>query len=135
MEEVQINSSVASSPHVSVAGVSKGLASALADTAAGKKPERLQSLDTFRGMSLCVMIFVNYGGGGYWFFEHAAWNGLTVAGNENDMSRLVTCLYMSHMVACEHFLAMHTNLFAFSASCLQICCSPGSCGLWACPWR
>jgi hypothetical protein len=88
MEEVQINSSVASSPHVSVAGVSKGLASALADTAAGKKPERLQSLDTFRGMSLCIMIFVNYGGGGYWFFEHAAWNGLTVAGNENFMSRL-----------------------------------------------
>jgi heparan-alpha-glucosaminide N-acetyltransferase len=25
------------------------------------------------------MIFVNYGGGGYWFFEHADWNGLTVA--------------------------------------------------------
>ncbi|KAM4704112.1 heparan-alpha-glucosaminide N-acetyltransferase-like [Rhinophrynus dorsalis] len=25
------------------------------------------------------MVFVNYGGGGYWFFEHAPWNGLTVA--------------------------------------------------------
>ncbi|XP_014784915.1 heparan-alpha-glucosaminide N-acetyltransferase, partial [Octopus bimaculoides] len=25
------------------------------------------------------MIFVNYGGGGYVFFEHAQWNGLTVA--------------------------------------------------------
>ena len=25
------------------------------------------------------MIFVNYGGGGYWFFNHSAWNGLTVA--------------------------------------------------------
>jgi heparan-alpha-glucosaminide N-acetyltransferase len=24
------------------------------------------------------MIFVNYGGGGYWFFDHSAWNGLTV---------------------------------------------------------
>lgn len=22
-----------------------------------------------------VMIFVNYGGGGYWFFQHAPWNG------------------------------------------------------------
>lgn len=44
----------------------------------GKK-ERLRSLDTFRGFSLCVMIFVNYGGGGYWFFEHSTWNGLTVA--------------------------------------------------------
>lgn len=44
-----------------------------------KKLPRLQSLDTFRGISLTFMIFVNYGGGGYWFFEHAAWNGLTIA--------------------------------------------------------
>ena len=25
------------------------------------------------------MIFVNYGGGGYWFFNHSPWNGITVA--------------------------------------------------------
>ena len=25
------------------------------------------------------MCFVNYGGGGYWFFDHSNWNGLTVA--------------------------------------------------------
>ncbi|ESO84192.1 hypothetical protein LOTGIDRAFT_211131 [Lottia gigantea] len=25
------------------------------------------------------MIFVNYGGGGYWFYNHSDWNGLTVA--------------------------------------------------------
>lgn len=43
------------------------------------KKKRLQSLDTFRGMSLVIMIFVNYGGGGYWFFNHSRWNGLTVA--------------------------------------------------------
>ena len=30
-------------------------------------------------MSLVIMIFVNYGGGGYWFFDHSIWNGLTVA--------------------------------------------------------
>jgi predicted acyltransferase len=30
-------------------------------------------------MSLVIMIFVNYGGGGYWFFDHSVWNGLTVA--------------------------------------------------------
>ena len=40
---------------------------------------RLLSLDSFRGLALSVMIFVNYGGGGYWFFSHAEWNGLTVA--------------------------------------------------------
>ena len=40
---------------------------------------RVKSLDVFRGISIAVMIFVNYGGGGYWFFKHARWNGLTVA--------------------------------------------------------
>uniref|UniRef100_A0A672UE92 Heparan-alpha-glucosaminide N-acetyltransferase n=1 Tax=Strigops habroptila TaxID=2489341 RepID=A0A672UE92_STRHB len=41
--------------------------------------QRLRSLDTFRGLSLIIMVFVNYGGGKYWFFKHASWNGLTVA--------------------------------------------------------
>ncbi|XP_052356256.1 heparan-alpha-glucosaminide N-acetyltransferase-like isoform X3 [Oncorhynchus keta] len=40
---------------------------------------RLRSLDTFRGLSLVIMVFVNYGGGRYWFFRHESWNGLTVA--------------------------------------------------------
>ncbi|XP_065842224.1 heparan-alpha-glucosaminide N-acetyltransferase-like [Oscarella lobularis] len=40
---------------------------------------RLRSLDTFRGLSLVIMIFVNYRGGDYWFFKHSKWNGLTVA--------------------------------------------------------
>ena len=43
------------------------------------KPGRLRSLDTFRGFSLTLMIFVNYGGGGYWYLDHAPWNGATVA--------------------------------------------------------
>jgi len=47
--------------------------------AAEKKKTRLKSLDTFRGISIVVMIFVNSGGGGYCFLEHAPWNGLTVA--------------------------------------------------------
>lgn len=44
-----------------------------------KKKKRVVSLDAFRGMSLIVMIFVNYGGGGYWWLDHSNWNGLTVA--------------------------------------------------------
>lgn len=40
---------------------------------------RVVSIDTFRGMALAIMIFVNYGGGGYWFLNHSWWNGLTVA--------------------------------------------------------
>ncbi|KAL0964236.1 hypothetical protein UPYG_G00321180 [Umbra pygmaea] len=46
---------------------------------ADTKPTRLRSLDTFRGLSLTIMVFVNNGGGGYWIFDHAPWNGLTVA--------------------------------------------------------
>ena len=25
------------------------------------------------------MMFVNYGGGGYWFLDHSIWHGLTIA--------------------------------------------------------
>ncbi|CAG7785907.1 unnamed protein product [Allacma fusca] len=41
--------------------------------------QRLQSLDTFRGICIVIMIFVNDGGGGYYFLEHATWDGLYVA--------------------------------------------------------
>ncbi|XP_058525801.1 heparan-alpha-glucosaminide N-acetyltransferase isoform X1 [Ochotona princeps] len=40
---------------------------------------RLRCVDTFRGIALVLMIFVNYGGGKYWYFKHSSWNGLTVA--------------------------------------------------------
>ncbi|XP_066297735.1 heparan-alpha-glucosaminide N-acetyltransferase-like [Branchiostoma lanceolatum] len=43
------------------------------------KKERLRSLDTFRGLCLTIMLFVNFGGGGYWIFQHPTWNGLTIA--------------------------------------------------------
>uniref|UniRef100_A0A8C9DV99 Heparan-alpha-glucosaminide N-acetyltransferase n=1 Tax=Prolemur simus TaxID=1328070 RepID=A0A8C9DV99_PROSS len=36
---------------------------------------RLRCVDTFRGISLILMVFVNYGGGKYWYFKHASWNG------------------------------------------------------------
>jgi len=45
----------------------------------GNKPRsagRIHSIDTFRGIALSLMVFVNYGGGGYdAFFSHAKWNG------------------------------------------------------------
>ncbi|XP_050428211.1 heparan-alpha-glucosaminide N-acetyltransferase isoform X2 [Adelges cooleyi] len=40
---------------------------------------RITSLDAFRGISMTLMIFVNLGGGRYWFFQHAPWNGVTIA--------------------------------------------------------
>lgn len=44
-----------------------------------KHPTRIKSIDVFRGLCIILMIFVNYGGGQYWFFKHSVWNGLTVA--------------------------------------------------------
>uniref|UniRef100_A0A8D1FBH6 Heparan-alpha-glucosaminide N-acetyltransferase n=1 Tax=Sus scrofa TaxID=9823 RepID=A0A8D1FBH6_PIG len=38
-------------------------------------PLRLRCMDTFRGIALILMVFVNYGGGKYWYFKHASWNG------------------------------------------------------------
>ncbi|XP_071495380.1 heparan-alpha-glucosaminide N-acetyltransferase-like [Diadema antillarum] len=44
------------------------------------KPQRLKSLDAFRGLTITVMIFVNSGSGRYHaIFGHSTWNGLTVA--------------------------------------------------------
>ncbi|KAG0433162.1 hypothetical protein HPB47_020192 [Ixodes persulcatus] len=41
--------------------------------------KRLRALDAFRGLSLVLMVFGNYGGGKYWFFHHSPWIDLTVA--------------------------------------------------------
>ncbi|KDO28483.1 hypothetical protein SPRG_06722 [Saprolegnia parasitica CBS 223.65] len=40
---------------------------------------RVVSLDVFRGLTIVCMIFTNLGGGRYWFWTHATWNGLTPA--------------------------------------------------------
>ena len=47
--------------------------------AEAKQSRRVKSLDAFRGLSITIMVFVNYGGGSYYFFNHSPWNGLTVA--------------------------------------------------------
>lgn len=44
-----------------------------------RKRNRMLSVDTFRGLTILLMIFVNDWQGQYWFFEHAVWNGLLVA--------------------------------------------------------
>lgn len=41
--------------------------------------KRIKSLDVFRGITIILMVFVNYHGGGYWFFNHAPWDGITFA--------------------------------------------------------
>jgi len=67
--------------------VQNDLTTTFSDTAAlldvteeqAKSSRRLRSLDCFRGVAISIMIFVNYGGGYYYFFQHSPWNGLTVA--------------------------------------------------------
>lgn len=44
-----------------------------------KVKKRLKSLDIFRGIAIVLMIFVNSGGGHFWWIEHAVWNGLHIA--------------------------------------------------------
>uniref|UniRef100_A0A6A7G702 Heparan-alpha-glucosaminide N-acetyltransferase-like n=1 Tax=Hirondellea gigas TaxID=1518452 RepID=A0A6A7G702_9CRUS len=51
--------------------------SAATKKAVGK--QRIKSLDTFRGLSIALMILVNYNAGNYWFMGHATWDGLHVA--------------------------------------------------------
>ena len=41
---------------------------------------RVQSIDVFRGITICIMIFANYGAGQYSHsLVHAAWDGITFA--------------------------------------------------------
>ena len=61
-----------------------GTAAAAPQTAPALAPvkhaaSRVASIDAFRGLCLCGMIFVNYGGGQYLRIEHAPWNGLAFA--------------------------------------------------------
>nr|CAD7434077.1 unnamed protein product [Timema monikensis] len=74
-----------------------------------REKTRLRSLDVFRGICIAVMIFVNYGGGQYWFFKHSTWNGLTIAD-------LVLVDY-----GCEHgaIIALTTAQFSESLEAVQ----------------
>ncbi|XP_046753935.1 heparan-alpha-glucosaminide N-acetyltransferase-like [Diprion similis] len=55
---------------------SVGAADAQEKTSVVKR--RVRSIDTFRGISILAMIFVNDGAGGYSVLEHATWDGLLV---------------------------------------------------------
>lgn len=44
-----------------------------------RQSTRIKSVDVLRGICLSIMIFVNFGAGGYSFLDHAVWNGLNLA--------------------------------------------------------
>ena len=55
----------------------ESLKSPLIESAPSK---RIVSVDVFRGMDLCCMIFANYGAGQYWkALVHATWDGITLS--------------------------------------------------------
>ena len=41
--------------------------------------KRIKSIDVLRGLCLSIMIFVNFGAGGYSILDHSIWNGLNLA--------------------------------------------------------
>jgi heparan-alpha-glucosaminide N-acetyltransferase len=43
------------------------------------KSTRLKALDCFRGITILMMIFANRGSGGYYYLNHAPWEGLHFA--------------------------------------------------------
>jgi heparan-alpha-glucosaminide N-acetyltransferase len=67
------------SPPTATAASSASASSPAVAAAAAAARVRIRSIDTLRGLCLACMIFVNYGGGAYWFFDHSQWDGLTWA--------------------------------------------------------
>lgn len=58
----------------------KGRGQVSEDTPLLTKSPRIASIDVFRGMTLCLMIFANYGAGQYWAaLVHATWDGITLS--------------------------------------------------------
>ena len=85
------------------------------------KKFRLNSLDTFRGITIALMIFVNDGAGGYWFFEHATWNGLQLAD--------VVFPWYAHIYHIYRLIVI-LNLYDMCIHCMYCNSILGSCGLW-----
>ncbi|CAL8118108.1 unnamed protein product [Orchesella dallaii] len=62
-----------------------GFGASSSSARSGDKPssppasKRIRALDTFRGICIIVMMFVHDGRAGYYFLDHATWDGLFVA--------------------------------------------------------
>ena len=63
-------------------------------------------------LCLCVMIFVNYGGGGYSYFSHSIWNGLTIADTVFPwfVNRLVSSIFYSSINVTQYIVIIITNM-------------------------
>ncbi|XP_034101457.1 heparan-alpha-glucosaminide N-acetyltransferase-like [Drosophila albomicans] len=95
-----------------------------ADESTQRRKARLRSLDTFRGLTIVLMIFVNNGGGEYKWIAHAYWNGINLAD-------IVFPNYMWMMGVCIPFSikAQLSRGISKSALCWRIFCR--ACKLFA----
>jgi heparan-alpha-glucosaminide N-acetyltransferase len=48
-------------------------------TTTNSSSNRMKSVDVFRGVCLAIMMFANFGAGGYSFLDHTPWNGINMA--------------------------------------------------------
>ena len=63
-------------PYVAVQQDQHGQGNQAAQTT---KPRRVEALDAFRGLTVCVMILVDNAGGAFPEIDHSPWNGITLA--------------------------------------------------------
>ncbi|MEQ2187515.1 hypothetical protein GOODEAATRI_005485 [Goodea atripinnis] len=59
------------------------------------------------------MVFVNYGGGRYWFFRHSSWNGCLVVSCPRYiavLASLALCASFGNRLAVPHFPSSGTRL-------------------------
>lgn len=82
-----------------------------------KSSKRIKSVDTFRGIALLLMVFVNNGGGDYVFFNHSAWFGLTVA--DLVLPWFAWIMGLSIMISKRAELRVTTSRLKITLRCLR----------------
>lgn len=78
--------------------------------------KRIKSIDVLRGLCLSVMIFVNFGAGGYSILDHSVWNGLNLA----DTVFPVFIFLMGVSIPLSFKNVLRQNNFKFSSVVIKI---------------
>lgn len=62
----------------------------------GDRKNRPMTIEIFRGMAIILMIFINYGGGHYWWMKPATWNGLHVGDFYMPMMQFILGVFIAY---------------------------------------
>jgi len=82
--------------------------------------ERLQCLDTFRGLTMFGMVFVNYQGGNYEFFNHSLWNGMTFADCIFPFFMWIMGVSAAYATKREYTVAKKTSIYRICIRSLKL---------------